>query len=107
MEKGKPERPDQERAGELIVCNLNGRDIVALSEIFSQQAKKLFDSDDFRKLDLGFEVPKGFLQLGGPQPTMAQLVVMAAKLKVQIVITHLEFKTLEQLNAEAAAKKPN
>ena len=83
---------------ELIVCNLNGRGIVALAEIFGQQAKKLFDSDDFRKLDMGFELPDKFLQLSGTQPTMAQLAVLADKLKVQISIVHIELKNQEIVN---------
>ena len=93
----------KETGQEAIVCNLNGREIAAIGRVARERSRKLFGSDDFKSLDLGFEPPDKFLQLGGPQPTVSQLAVLASKLKLQLDITHLEFKTAEQIETENAA----
>jgi len=89
---------------EMIVYNLSARSIVDLSEFFRERSKELFETEDFRKLDLGFEVPDKFLQIGGPQPTVAQLAVLAVKFKTQINIEYLGLKTSEQIDAERESK---
>ena len=44
---------------------------------------------DFKSLELGFELPCGWPIDMNAQPTMAQLVVLAAKLKMRIIISDL------------------
>jgi len=92
MAKEKPQN-------EAIVCNVNGRGICDIARKFRDRCKQLNSHEDFNQLDLGFDLPDKFLQLGGPQPTLAQLTVLACKLKMQINITHVELDTLE--NAES------
>jgi len=94
MAKEKTESP------ETIQFNLNGRGIADAGRIFRNQAVKMFGTGDFKTLDLGFELPERFLELGGPQPILAQLVVLANKLKMQINITHVELKAQEDIDAE-------
>lgn len=86
---------------EIVKMALSGRGIADVGRIFREQLKKQTGEINFAKLDLGIELPEKFLQLNGPQPTLAELTVLANKLKMQIRITHIE---LEALNYDRADK---
>lgn len=81
---------------EIVKVQLNGRGIVDANRILRERCKLLIVSDDFKSLDLGFELPDKFLELGGPQPTLAELTVLAKKLKMQICITHIELMPIAE-----------
>ena len=81
---------------EIVSMQLSGRNIVDCSEMFRQRCKLLTGSEDFRTLDLGAKLPDKFLQLDGPQPTLAELTVLANKLKVQLRITHIELMPITE-----------
>lgn len=91
---------EKTEGSEAICFNLNGRGVADLGRIFRNRAVKMFGTADFKTLDLGFEMPERFLELGGPQPTLAQLVVLTNKLKMQINITHVELKAQEDIDAD-------
>ena len=52
---------------------------------------------DFDSLGLGFDLPPGWPGVG-TQPTLAQLVVVARKLKLRITITNLTASPLHNNN---------
>jgi len=57
--------------------------------ITSQMEKRGLNPMDWGELDLGFELPAGWPVDVGSLPTMAQLIVIAVKLEMRIVITNL------------------
>jgi len=79
---------------EIVNVELNGRGIVDVSRILKERCKQLTGSEDLNSLDLGFELGENFLSLGGPQPSLAELTVLATKLKMQIRITHIELDVI-------------
>lgn len=91
----------KETANEVIVINFNARKLAELGGIILNRLLQQTGAMDFKKLDLGFVVPENYLTIGGAQPTMAELTVLAQKLKLQICITGAELKTSEELSVEA------
>lgn len=89
-----------------VVINVKPRNLAELGGIVRNRMQEKFGHKDFKKLELGFEVPENYLMVGGPQPTMAELAVLSQKLGLQMQITAAELKPAEQVNAEtkAAAK---
>lgn len=95
------EKLEPKKDVEVFKMDLNGRSIVQAAEIFRLQAEKLFNSRDFKTL--GLSLPDKFLQLDGPQPLLAELTVLANKLKMQVRITYIEIVPFEKIEAENAA----
>ena len=91
----------KKEAMEVFKIKFSARSLQEAGSIFRQQAAKLFGSPDLKALDLG--LPDKFLQIDGPQPSLAELTVVANKLKMQITLTHIELKTVEQVETEKAA----
>lgn len=75
---------------EIVSVQLKARGIAAIGRIVREAMTAKFGESDFAKFDLGFELPDKFLQIDGPQPSLAQLTVLAKRLELQIKITHVE-----------------
>jgi hypothetical protein len=91
---------------EFITMNLNARKKCELGGIIRNALRMKTGGDDFAKLDLGFEVPKDYLTIAGPQPTLAELTVICGKLELpQLRITSVELITQQQIDAENAVAK--
>ena len=80
---------------EIVTIELSGRGKADLLDAVNKRLREFKHTPgDFESLDMGFELPKKFLQLDGPQPTLSQLTVLCNKLKMRIVITHFELESL-------------
>lgn len=84
------------------ICNFNARKCQELSGIIKNRMQQKFGHKDFKKLELGFEVAGNFLTIGGPQPAMADLVVLAQKLELQIRFNSIDLVKIE--DAKPAGK---
>jgi len=90
---------------EIISVNLKARGVAALGRIIREAMVTKFGKVDFAKLDLGFELPDKFLQIDGPQPTLAQLTVLAQKLGLQMHLNHIEMTTIVEDKPDADESK--
>ena len=75
---------------EKVKIELLSPDKVNLSNEISAQMTKLGLGADVSKLDLGFALPEDWPADLNDQPTMAQLIVVAQKLKMRIVISGID-----------------
>jgi hypothetical protein len=91
---------------EIIVCDFNARTMADIARRFKTQCKKLFDHEDLSKLDTGLSLSQDYLTIGGHQPSLAELTVLANKLQIQISLRHVELNTIENVESKkrAAAK---
>jgi len=87
---------------EMVNLDLTARRKMEIGNAIRQRLQEFFGGDDMSKLSLGFKLPEKFLQIDGPQPTLAQLTVLAQKLQMQIRITHLEIEPFEVESKEAS-----
>ena len=94
----------KEKNIEIVKMDMSGRGIADVGRIFREQLKQI-GCIDFAQLDLGIDLPEKFLQLNGLQPTLAQLTVIANKLKMQIRITHIELEALNYGRADKNKSK--
>lgn len=62
--------------------------------VVSQMVRLGYDSLAWESLKLGFEMPAGWPDDEGSEITFSQLVVLARKLKMQIVIRDLRMRTM-------------
>jgi hypothetical protein len=62
--------------------------------ITSRMSELGYNPCDYSALDLGFELPADWPHGENAQPTLAQLVVVAKKLKLRIVIHNLEVEPM-------------
>ncbi|MFA5252788.1 MAG: hypothetical protein WC454_09430 [Phycisphaerae bacterium] len=93
----------------IVAVNLSGRNKNQISDMLRQECHKKTGSTDLKSLDLGFELPADFLQLGDSQPSLAQLTVLAEKLGMQIQIEAMSlvpFTELVKSKAVETAKSP-
>ena len=61
-------------------------------QITAQMEKLGFNPGDYDQLDLGFKLPADWPYAEEAQPTFAQLIVVARKLEMKIVIHDLSFE---------------
>lgn len=59
------------------------------SQITAQMERLGIKSLDYKKLDLGFELPVDWPVAENAKPTLAELTVVARKLKMKIVISNV------------------
>ena len=76
---------------EIISLDLNFECRNRLHAQICEQAKNLnFKISQINELNLGFELPNGWPYAVNSSPTLAQLVVIAEKLKMDIVISSVD-----------------
>jgi len=94
------------RNGETVTVRLTDRDktklISALSDRMHELSRKPFD---YEALDLGFDLPANWPADSDDSPTLAQLTVLACKLKMVIRIKSLELVPREKVEKEAEEKE--
>lgn len=74
---------------EMIIVDLpTNRRVELYGQVTSQMEKLGFSPYDYKALGLGFDLPADW-PYGDNEITLAQLVVLAKKLKMRIVITEL------------------
>ena len=84
-------------ANETIVIDLNHVSKIELyGHITSAMEKQGLNPCDWSGLELGFELPADWPVGEGCEVTMAQLVVMARKLKFRIIINNLIIEEKER-----------
>lgn len=82
---------------EMIVIEMATEARLRLSnQVAAAMEKKGYTPYDWPALDLGFELPAGWPADINAQPTMAQLIVIARKLEVRIVIGDLNLTPLRE-----------
>jgi len=81
---------------EMLILELNGGIRLRLAYQIARQMDARRLGTDFRKLDLGFELPVGWPVDMKAQPTLAQLIVLAKKLNLQIAISDLNVLPLKK-----------
>ena len=75
---------------ETVVLDMSSEGRLRLyGQITGQMEKLGYNPVDFASLDLGFELPAGWPVDMNAQPTLAQLTVLAHKLKMRITISDL------------------
>lgn len=76
---------------EIVIVALEFHDRIRLDNQITSQARKLgLDPSDYNNLNLGFKLPNGWPVNIEIQPTLAELVVIAKKLKMRIVINGID-----------------
>jgi len=75
---------------EIVKIELTSPDKVKLSNQITAQMEKLGLGADISKLDLGFALPDDWPMDLKDNPTMAQLVVLAHKLNMEIIISSID-----------------
>ncbi len=75
---------------ETVVIEMATNDLLRLNEqIVAAMTKQGYGAYQFKKLNLGFELPAGWPVDVNAQPALAQLIVLARKLNLRIVINDL------------------
>jgi hypothetical protein len=67
------------------------------AQILEQAKRQGFKIGQINELNLGFELPQGWPYDINSSPTLAQLVVIAEKLKMNIIISNLDMFGGERL----------
>ena len=76
---------------ETVAIDMVTGDRLRLSnQIYSRMEQMGFNAYDYKSLNLGFELPASWPADIDSQPTLAQLVVLAHKLKMRLVISNLD-----------------
>lgn len=82
---------------ERVAIDLTTIDRVEMDDqIARQMQEKGFEIADFKSLGLGFDLPQGWPADKNCEVTLAQLVVIARKLDMKIVITEIEIMPAEK-----------
>jgi len=76
------------------------------TQITSQMVKFGYNPVDYDSLNLGFKLPAGWPVDIDAQPTLAELVVVAGKLGLQIIINDLNLIPVGKENKTENANKP-
>jgi len=84
---------------EIVSLDLAPECRLRLYNQIASQMDRRGHSPDYRLLGLGFELPPGWPVDKDALPTLAQLVVMALKLNMQIVIDDLNLEPLKESEA--------
>jgi len=58
---------------ETVVCNFNARKFAELGGIIRNRLQEKTGTKDFKKLNLGFEVPDNYLSISWPQSSVCSL----------------------------------
>lgn len=75
---------------EILSVSLEPCDRIKLDNQIASQARKLgFDPSDYNNLNLDFKLSKGWPVDINAQPTLVELIVIAKKLKMRIIINSL------------------
>jgi hypothetical protein len=81
---------------EILVLELDAGIRMRLADQIARQMNvQGFGAEHFKRLNLGFELPVGWPVDMNAQPTLAQLIVLAKKLNLQIVISDLNVLPLK------------
>jgi len=84
---------EQKPAESAVVIQMATSHRLRLSnQILAQMQKKGFTPYDYAELQLGFDLPPDWPAAADEELTLAQLVVLAVKLNMQIVITDLDME---------------
>lgn len=82
---------------EMVTIEMAGSDRLRLyGQITGRMERLEYNPCDYGALNLGFELPANWPEDKDAQPTMAQLVVVARKLKMRIVIDNLNLVPLKE-----------
>jgi len=85
---------------EIVTIELSpGEKLKIYGHITARMEKLGYNPVDWRALDLGIELPPDWPMDRDDHPTMAQLVVLAQKLKMKIVISNIDLFPLKDGNA--------
>jgi len=85
------------KKNEMVTIEMAPSDRLRLySQITGRMEKLGYNPCDYGSLNLGFELPANWPEDKDAQPTMAQLVVVARKLKMRIVIDNLTLVPLKE-----------
>ena len=84
-----------EDRNEIVTIEMSASDRLRIyGQITARMEKLGFNPCDYSALDLGFELPANWPVDKDAQPTLAQLVVVANKLKMRITIADLNLAPL-------------
>jgi len=95
--------------GEMVTIEMVSSDRLKLyGQITSRMENLGYNPCDYGALNLGFELPANWPVDKEAQPTLAQLVVVAKKLKMRIVIDNLNLIPLKENERadDGGAKQP-
>jgi len=82
---------------EMVVIEMVSGDRIRIHGQITAQMERLgFNSCDYSSLELGFDLPPEWPMDMNDHPTMAQLIVLARKLKLRIVIDNLNLIPLKE-----------
>jgi len=84
---------------EIVKIELSTMDKMKIALQIGEQMGKLGLGSDYESLNLGIELPPDWPMDKDDHPTMAQLVVLAQKLKMKIVISNIDLFPLKDGNA--------
>lgn len=83
--------------GEMVIIEMAPSDRLRLyGQITGRMEKLGYNACDYRALNLGFELPANWPVDINAEPTLAQLVVLARKLEMRIVIDNLNLVPLKE-----------
>lgn len=83
--------------GEMVTIEMVSSDRIRLyGQITGQMEELGYNPCDYRALDLGFELPANWPVDKEAQPTLAQLIVVARKLRMRIIIDNLNLVPLKE-----------
>lgn len=75
---------------ELVVVDMQPSERLRLySQITARMEMLGYTSLDYKKLDLGFELPVDWPAAEHSQPTLAELIAVAVKLKMRVIINNI------------------
>jgi len=88
---------------ETVIVEMNGSDRIRLANQISDRMKELgYSRSGYAQIELGFELPLNWPAAEGCEITLAQLTVLAYKLKMRIIIADLN---MAPATSEAEKKK--
>lgn len=91
--------------GEMVVIEMSPENRLRLYRQITGQMEKLgYNPCNYNSLDLGFALPADWPEDMNDKATMAQLIVMARKLKMRIIISNLDVIPLKQTDEKGTAE---